>query len=261
VNLIFYRIPASKPYYMELQEYTAMARLESTLWWFRSLHDKVINAIGQLGERNVKGTLLDAGCGTGGLLAQLELAYPSWSFYGLDSSGYALDFAKKKSRSTISQGSVTNMPYSSTYFDVVVSLDVMYHRQVDPQHMLVECARILRPGGLLILNLPAYEWLRSYHDEHVQTARRYTLSSLATTLAGHPFRRLYATYWNAALFLPLVIKRKLLPTKHESSDVSEIAPWLNRLFYAVMSFENRLIRLRIRLPFGSSVFAIYRKIG
>lgn len=244
---------------MEIQEYQAMARLESTLWWFHALHDKVLNSLGQLRDRRASLALLDAGCGTGGLLKQLEIDFPVWALHGIDASDYAVSIAHKTSRARILQGSVTGMPYEPGYFDVIVSLDVMYHQRVDPQRMLAECARILRPGGLLILNLPAYEWLRSYHDEHVQTARRYTLASLATAMAKHPFQRLYGTYWNAALFLPLVIKRKLLPTKHEGSDVAEIPPWLNRIFYAVASVENRLICRGIRLPFGSSVFAVYQK--
>jgi len=244
---------------MEIQEYKAMARLESTLWWFRSLHDKVLNSLGELRDRQDSIALLDAGCETGGLLKQLAIVFPVWSLHGIDASDYAVSIAHKISRARILQGSVTNMPYEPGYFDVIVSLDVMYHQRVDPQRMLAECARILRPGGLLILNLPAYEWLRSYHDEHMQTARRYTLASLATALAKHPFQRLYGTYWNAALFLPLVIKRKLLPARHEGSDVRDISPWLNRLFYAMSSFENSLIRRGIRLPFGNSVFAVYQK--
>jgi hypothetical protein len=135
----------------------------------------------------------------------------------------------------------------------------MYHRLVDPRAMLDECCRVLRPGGLLVLNLPAYQWLRSYHDEHVQTGQRYTLRSLAAVMDGHPLQRLQGSYWNALLFLPLVLKRKLFAGSQEHSDVGEFPPWLDHLAYRLMSWENAWICRGGSLPFGSSVFAVYRR--
>src|SRR5262249_46760675 len=113
--------------------------------------------------------------------------------------------------------------------------------------------------GVLLLNLPAYAWLRSYHDDQVHTAERYTLGSLADAVMRHPFERLYGTYWNMVLFLPLVFKRKVLPAKRRGSDLSEMPAWLNLLCYSIASSENGLICRGWTLPFGSSVFAICRR--
>lgn len=237
-----------------------MARLELTLWWYRALHDKVLCSL----RRRLPGvrgaTLLDAGCGTGGLLHLIQAAFPDWSLHGIDISELAVQHARQASAAEIRLGSVTSLPYADSSFDAIVSTDVMYHRQVDADTMLRECCRVLRPGGIMILNLPAYEWLRSYHDEHVQTGQRYTLASLDRVMARHPLRRTQGTYWNALLFVPLVLKRKLLATGQQHSDVSEFPPWLDALAYRLMSWENAWICRGGRLPFGSSVFADYRRL-
>lgn len=235
-----------------------MARLELKLWWYRALHAKVLCALRRL-PGGAGTALLDAGCGTGGLLSILHARFPDWSLHGIDISDIAVRYASQASSAEIRQGSVTELPYADASFDAIVSTDVMYHRLVDPHTMLDQCCRVLKPGGLLVLNLPAYQWLRSYHDDHVQTGQRYTLGSLAAVMAGHPLQRLQGSYWNALLFVPLVLKRKLMPGNPGHSDVGEFPPWADRLAYTLMSWENAWICRGGSLPFGSSVFAVYRR--
>lgn len=236
-----------------------MARLELTLWWYRALHAKVLCSL----RRHLPGMsaarVLDAGCGTGGLLSLLHGTFPGWSLDGIDISETAVRYANQRSSAQIRQGSVTALPYADASFDAIVSTDVMYHRLVDPHAMLSECCRVLKPGGLLLLNLPAYQWLRSYHDEHVQTGQRYTLDSLAALMERHPLQRLQGSYWNALLFVPLVLKRKLFAGRQQHSDVGEFPPWLDSLAYTLMSWENAWICRGGSLPFGSSVFAVYQR--
>jgi len=244
---------------MEQHEYEAMARLELKLWWYRALHDKVLCTLHRRLPGRPGTTLLDAGCGTGGLLKLVHDAFPDWSLHGIDIADTAVQYARRVSPAEIRLGSVTALPYADASFDAIVSTDVMYHRLVDPHGMLDECCRVLKPGGLLVVNLPAYQWLRSYHDDHVQTGQRYTLRSLAAVMDSHPVRRLQGSYWNALLFMPLVLKRKLFAGSQPHSDVGEFPPWLDRLAYTLMSWENRWICRGGSLPFGSSVFATYRR--
>jgi 2-polyprenyl-3-methyl-5-hydroxy-6-metoxy-1,4-benzoquinol methylase len=244
---------------MERHEYEAMARLEMSLWWYRALHAKVVCSLRRRLQGRQAVSLLDAGCGTGGLLRVLHSAFPDWSLHGIDISELAVQYARQDSAADIRQGSVTELPYADASFDVMVSTDVMYHRAVDPDVMLKECCRVLRPGGLMVLNLPAYNWLRSYHDDHVQTSQRYTLGSLTAAMSGHPLQRLYGSYWNALLFAPLVLKRKLFAGSAEHSDVGEFPPWADSLAYTLMNWENTWICRGGKLPFGSSVFAIYSR--
>ena len=236
-----------------------MARLELKLWWYRALHDKVLCTLRRRFPTGSGTALLDAGCGTGGLLKLLHGAFPDCSLHGIDISDTAVRYARQASPADIRQGSVTALPYADASFDAIVSTDVMYHRLVDPHAMLDQCCRVLKPGGLLVLNLPAYQWLRSYHDEHVQTGQRYTLRSLASVMDCHPLQRLQGSYWNTLLFLPLVLKRKLFAGTQDHSDVGEFPPWADRLAYALMSWENAWICRGGSLPFGSSVFAVYHR--
>jgi ubiquinone/menaquinone biosynthesis C-methylase UbiE len=246
---------------MKDQEYDSMARLESTFWWHRSLHGKVISLLGKLLAEDQALELLDVGCGTGGMLRQLEKAFPRWRLSGLDISEKAVVCSLRDNHADFVVASANSLPYEDGAFDVLVSLDVMCHDLVCPKRMLCECARVLKPEGILVLNLPAYRWLRSYHDAHVQQSRRYTIKSLKAQVAKGPFECIFASYWNALLFLPLVIRRKVLPGRPSSSDVIDTAPLLNACFTRAMQWETEILRRGYRLPFGSSVFFIGRKIG
>jgi hypothetical protein len=117
----------------------------------------------------------------------------------------------------------------------------------------------LKPGGVVILNNPAYEWLRSYHDAFVHSARRYTKTGVAAELATAGFTVARCTYWNTILFPLMVIKRKLPAGSASGSDVEEVPAWLNRLFSLVSLPEPVFMRYGINLPFGGSVLAIGRK--
>ena len=246
---------------MEDQEYDSMARLESTFWWHRSLHDKVISLLRKLLDGNHALELLDVGCGTGGMLRQLERAFPRWRLSGLDVSEKAVSCSLRANHADVVVASANSLPYRDGAFDVLVSLDVMCHDLVCPKRMLCECARVLKPEGIVVLNLPAYRWLRSYHDAHVEQSRRYTIESLKAEVAKGPFECIFATYWNALLFLPMVIRRKVLPGRPSSSDVTDTLPLVNACFTRVMQWETKILRRGYRLPFGSSVLFIGRKIG
>ena len=116
------------------------------------------------------------------------------------------------------------------------------------------------PGGILVLNLPAYSWMLSRHDAAVYNVRRYTRSRVARLLHTAGFRLRYASYWNLVLFPIMVITRKLLPGRDDgASDVRSYPPGIERLCRAVTGFERALLRSGLRLPFGGSLIAIAGK--
>ena len=88
---------------------------------------------------------------------------------------------------------------------------------------------------------------------------RYTIESAEAEIVKGPFERIFATYWNAMLFLPLVIKRKVLPGHASSSDITGNLPLLNAFFTRVMQCETKILSRGYHLPFGSSVLYIARK--
>jgi len=232
---------------MERGEYERLAAAEDRMWWTRALRRnlRAAAAFADTPDRR----LLDAGCGAGGFLAALAHR----ASFGLDRDGFACRLARAKARCPVAQGSVDDLPFRDAAFDIIVSADVLCHRGVGIERALDEMRRCLKPGGVLIVNLPAYPWLYSAHDRAVDNARRFYRREVTRLLAAAGFDRVRATHWNTLLF-PLMVARRLLPGG--GSEVGLLPPMLERLFDAVAIFESALLRSGLRLPFGGSILAV-----
>lgn len=226
-----------------------MDAAEERMWWYRALHARLADLL-----RNVTGRVLDAGCGTGGLLASLA-ALPGITRFGLEYHAPAAVRAAAKSGAAVACGSIAELPFASASFDAAVSADVLCHAGVDPPAALAELARVLRPGGLLVLNMPAYAWLMSAHDSRVHNSRRVTASELRAWLRAAGYREVRAGYWNTLLLPLMVVQRKLLARGQAQSDVAAFPPWVDATFLAVTEIERRW---HLDLPAGGSVLAVAR---
>ena len=244
---------------MEADEYTRLAQQESVLWWFGLLRRNLFALLEPLNLSKPGLRCADFGCGTGGFVAALHSRFPTWSVTGLDKSAAALRLARNKHGGHFILGDVQKPPLKANAFDVIFAIDVMYHRDVEPGLMLDAIFAALKPGGIVVLNNPAYEWLRSYHDVFVHSARRYTRAGVAADLNRAGFTLLRCTYWNTILFPLMVLKRKAFGGSASRSDVEDVPPWLNRMFSLASLPEHALLRYGVDLPFGGSVLAIGRK--
>src|SRR5262249_46015107 len=148
------------------------------------------------------------------------------ALFGLDIEFSAGHRAAAKSGARIVAASVNALPFAEKSFDAVLSIDVLCHQRVDETLALAQARRCLRPGGLIIINLPALGWLMSAHDERVHNVRRYTAGGLAALLRANGFRPVKITYWNSLLFPLMVLRRKLFPPTDAKSDVHDY-PALN----------------------------------
>jgi SAM-dependent methyltransferase len=202
------------------------------------------------------GAVLDAGCGTGGLLRRLPDVLSDRTLVGIDREPLAARLAAEHSGLPVAIGSVDRLPLSDASLAAIFSADVLYHRDVDETAALTEFRRCLAPGGILVLNLPAYEWLRSAHDRAVHTARRYTAGGLRRRLEAAGFRKITCRYWNSIPFPLMVVRRKLLSIAGETSDVGLLPKPVEAVFRAIMRIENFLLSHRLSLPFGGSVLAV-----
>jgi SAM-dependent methyltransferase len=232
---------------MELAEYARMDSAENRMWWYRALHERLVDALA-----GVRGVVLDAGCGTGGLLTRLRARRPDLDLIGVEWAAAASQRAAEKSGAPIARGSVNALPFADDCFDAVMAADLLCHRSVDPDRALLELRRVLRPGGQVVVNMPAYSWLLSAHDRQVHNVRRHTSRQLAAMLRGAGFRRVNAHYWNGLLLPLMVVQRKMLARNAVASDVAPFPPWLNATLHAMTEIERRL---PFALPAGGSVLA------
>jgi hypothetical protein len=119
-------------------------------------------------------------------------------------------------------------------------------------------ARVLRPGGLLLINVPAFRFLYSAHDDAVMTARRFTKAEIRQLLLDQNFTIRRLTYWTSLLFPLAVVARTLggsqMGRDFESGELS----LSQRAFDRVMAVERSLLR-KISFPFGVALLATARK--
>jgi SAM-dependent methyltransferase len=208
--------------------------------------------------------MLDAGCGTGQMTKLLERYGEA---VGLEIAPEAIEFARKRGVKSIVKGSISNPPFAAGSFDLVLSLDVIEHVDNDV-HILESLYEIVKPGGHLIVTVPAFESLWSEHDEINQHKRRYRIPRLRRMMENAGFDISRITYCNSTLFLPVMVMRKgrtwLRRLRgHGSHDrpESDLAFYprpINELLYRILTTENRLMR-RFNLPVGVSILAIAQR--
>jgi ubiquinone/menaquinone biosynthesis C-methylase UbiE len=245
---------------MEPEEYESIFRLEATHWWYRGMRESAEALLDRYLPTRSDLKILDAGCGTGGNLVSLSRLGQT---VGLDYSPLALGFCRQRKLDRLVRASVTHVPLGASSFDLVTSFEVLYHAAVsDDVLALREFQRVLRPGGLLLLRLPAFEFLRGAHDKTVHTRHRYTAAEVGRKLRQAGLEPLRLTYANSLLFPVAAAERvaQRISGKAEEggSDVGETAGWLNSLLLVPLRIEARLLPW-VNLPVGLSVLALARK--
>ena len=242
---------------MEVEEYRKLAEVEDSMWYFHALHQRMLLPLGPLAGRPA--AILDAGCGTGGLIRALQQFEPQWNITGLDISPLACAYAQQRTTAPIEEGSVESLPFADQSFDGVVSADVLYHID-DASRALAECARVLKPGGILVINVPAYQWMWSYHDDLVATRHRFRRSELAGLLRRAGFAVTLSSYANLLIFPLIIARRKIFVPANPSSDVKPFPPLIEAFCGSMAALEYGALRRGITLPAGNSVFIAARRL-
>lgn len=246
---------------MQANEYETLRMVEDRHWWYGILRDLVADELAL--RLPAQAHVLDAGCGTGGMIQKLRTLHPQWRLFGIDVNETAVRHCHDRGLTgAVQAGEVGALPFASASFDAVLSLDVLYHAEVSEADAMAEMVRVLKPGGVLVINVPAFECLRGAHDAAVCGARRYRACQVRNIVENGMLRIEMISYWNAWLFLPLRLWRLWSRARSRQttavSDLRTLPWWLNRLLKTTGRLDAKLCR-RLHLPWGSSIFAVASK--
>lgn len=241
---------------MQKKLITQMYRQERYYWWHRAKRTLVHRMISRFFPSK-KLQSMDIGCGTGLLLEELARYGSSW---GVDISAQSLSFCKKRGLKNLKQGELGNkqLPFKSNTFDVITALDVIEHID-DDVGALREIRRMLNKNGILIVTVPAYQFLFSYWDRMLGHKRRYTKHMLIDHAKTAGFTLQTASYFHSYL-IPITIVVRIIKTitRSKSSDFVELPKPINALFFSLSQIEQSLLST-MSIPFGLSVVGVFRK--
>jgi SAM-dependent methyltransferase len=241
------------------QEYEALFGVEDRHWWFVALRREIRRALQRHALPAVGGRWLDAGSGTGGLLANLRDGAPAFRV-GLDASLQAILLARSRRLGDLAAGSVAALPFPPAAFGLITSIDVLCHRDVEEAPAISEMHRCLQPGGVLVLQVPAFSWLLGAHDRAVWTNRRFRRDEVERLLELAGFR-VRESFYRMSLLFPAAVLRRLWTRRGSArSDVRSASAAENALFGGAARLESALAALGPRLPFGLSVFCIAERL-
>jgi len=238
--------------------------VEDLHWWFvgrrRILLQVLTRYLGQ--SETHERQILDVGCGTGTMLAYLS------SFghvQGVDIDEEAVGYCHERGLLSVSLGEAANLPFPDGTFDLVTALDVVEHLD-DDAAAFREMRRVLRPGGHLLVTVPANPFLWGDQDEVNLHKRRYVARELRDRLTASGLEVIRLSYMNALLFPPIAavrmlrrLERRFRPQLPVQSDFRYPAPGpVNFVLGHLFAAEGPIVR-RIDIPFGVSIFALAQK--
>lgn len=238
---------------MERAVYEAMAEHDERHWWYRARREVVAALIERAVKPPKSARLLEIGCGTGHNLAMLG---KFGEVDALEVDDIARGMAEERlGRPVLSAPLPELAGLPDDRYDVVAALDVIEHIP-DDDAALEGIARVLKPGGKLVMTVPAHQWMWSAHDVVNHHHRRYSKSDLKRLIEGSPLQLDLVGYLNSLLFPVAVAQR--LASKISGKDDANLAPPaepINQALERVFAAERRVIG-RVPLPPGLSLFAV-----
>ncbi|HWB84349.1 MAG TPA: class I SAM-dependent methyltransferase [Bryobacteraceae bacterium] len=247
---------------MNPAEFANIARSEKDFWWYRGMRSILFRLMDPYMAGRTVRRALDAGCGTG-YMAHVLASERGWPMVALDLDREGLRYARLNCVERTVQGDMTRLPFAGGAFDVVMSLDALVHiPQGEESTVVRELARVVTPGGLLVLRAAAFNALRSRHSAFVMETQRYSRAKLIKLVTDTGMRVLRCTYANS-LLLPLALAKfriwEPLRRAPVASGVEPVAPWLDRLLHAPLAFEAGWLGSGHDLPLGQTVVLVGEK--
>jgi SAM-dependent methyltransferase len=239
---------------MDSAVYAAEAAIETDHWWFagrRLLFSHLIKRFGLPPNAEI----LDVGTSTGSNLRLLrDLGFDHVT--GVDQSPEAIRFCAEKGLGLVRQGDIRALEFPDRRFDLVLATDIIEHVD-DDLGALRELRRVLKPGGYLLLTVPAFTFLWGVQDEVSHHKRRYSLRNLLRIVRVAELSPQDHFYFNYLLFPLILAARRLMRTLgiRVESEGQINGRWLNRALGVVFRFDVRTAPL-IRPPIGVSALVV-----
>lgn len=238
---------------MERIVYDRMAELDERHWWYRARR----KILAELIERKIrlpdKARVLEIGCGTGHNVLMLK-QFGAVDAIEIDPAARAV--ASKRLGRPVGDAPLPELPgVEEGAYDLIALLDVLEHIEAD-REALASIARRLKPGGRILVTVPAHPWMWSAHDEVNHHHRRYTRRTLRAAIEGAGLKVETMSWFNSLLF-PLAAAARLagrITGKEDSDDTLPPAP-VNGLFEFLFGLERYALG-RVPLPPGVSLVAI-----
>ena len=228
---------------------------DSQHWWFRCKAAFVSAAIrAHLRPGEEEGRLVDVGGGAGGVTTLL--GWPPDRLYSVDGSELLCREAGDRHALMAVVGVGERLPFADGSVAVVALLDVIEHLE-DPAPALAEARRILADDGLLVVNVPAHQWLWSGADELLGHVRRYTRPMLRRELVSSGFRPDWMSHVFSWLVAPVWLRRHLTRSPEAQLGLDDDAPLIGRAALVLSAIERAVVR-RVSLPLGTSVLCVAR---
>jgi SAM-dependent methyltransferase len=249
---------------LELEQQARYHEVGNSYWWLSGKYEIIMDCIARVLPRGNDLSVLDAGCGPGNMLDRLS---SRGTVTGSDLSPPALAFCRSRGYKRVTLSRLDTLALKRQQFDLVTAIDVLEHIPDDAAG-LREIHRVLRPGGTVVITVPAFQVLWGDHDDIYGHYRRYRVSQVAALMAGCGFEVVKLSYFQPLYFLPLLAFRrwKKLTRRggdrpiEQRDDFVAIPPWLNSFLTRLMVAEKYVLR-HFTFPFGVTLVCVGRKLS
>ncbi len=237
---------------MEALAYKEILEQEKKHWWFKARREIVEE---EIKSYNLKKDceILEIGCGTGG---NIPLLKKFGNLFAIEMDEFAIKEAKKHNIN-IKQGVFPEKIPFKRSFDLICMFDVLEHIE-DDKKTIDEKKKLLKPDGILLITVPAYNWLYGTHDKFLHHKRRYTIKSMENLSKGKlQIKR--KTYFNTLLFPLVVIARLIDKLRDSNKSLGSKTPnrLLNSIFFKIFRLEKYWLKSS-SFRYGSSILISFK---
>jgi len=225
----------------------------SDYFWFKGKTDLIHTFMKKKFSGNKDLKILNIGAGTGD---DLKILHQFGKNYVIDIDANALSVIDNSLCEDKQQADACALPYENDFFDVVISCDVFEHIE-DHIKAISEVHRVLKPNGILLFTVPAFQSIYSSHDKALDHFRRYSKKTIGEALS--PFSKKKFYFWNTIMFPAAATSRILRKNAKPKVDNPQMGKFMNSIMYRILKVDNFLIKRNLSLPAGLSIVGYCHK--